>query len=126
MTKIKPKTISEYIDAAPREAQDMLREIHAILKSVAPDAKESLKWGSPVFEEKRILFAYSAFKSHLNFMPTHSSLEPFKEELAEYYTGKDTVQFSYDKPLPTRLIRKIAAFRVKDVRENNALWMSRK
>jgi uncharacterized protein YdhG (YjbR/CyaY superfamily) len=126
MPKIKPKSISEYIDAAPREAQDKLREIHAILKNVAPDAEETLKWGSPVFIEKRILFAYSAFKSHLNFMPTQSALEPFKEELAEYNTGKDTVQFTYDKPLPSKLIHKIATFRIKDVRENNALWMSRK
>lgn len=126
MPKIKPKTISEYIDAAPREAQDKLREIHAILKNVAPDAEETIKWGSPVFIEKRILFAYSAFKSHLNFMPTQGALEPFKEELAEYNTGKDTIQFTYDKPLPGKLIQKIATFRIKEVRENNALWMSRK
>jgi len=126
MTKIKPTTISEYIDSAPREAQDMLHEIHAILKKVAPNANETLKWGSPVFVEKRILFSFSAFKSHLNFMPTHSALEPFKEELAEYNTGKDTVQFPYNKPLPGKLIRKIATYRIKEVRENNALWMSRK
>jgi uncharacterized protein YdhG (YjbR/CyaY superfamily) len=85
--------------------------------------RQTLKWGSPVFEEKRILFAYSAFKSHLNFMPTHSSLKPFEKELATYTTGKDTIQFPYDKPLPKALIRKIAAFRARDVRENDARWM---
>jgi uncharacterized protein YdhG (YjbR/CyaY superfamily) len=120
----KPTTISEYIDAAPKEAQDKLREIHAILKNVAPDATEALKWGTPVFEEKRILFSFSAFKSHLNFMPTHSSLEPFKQELEEYKTGKDTIQFPYNKPLPVELIRKIAAYRMREVRDG-ALWMSR-
>jgi uncharacterized protein YdhG (YjbR/CyaY superfamily) len=125
MPKIKPSTISEYISAAPIEARDMLHEIYAILKNVAPDAKETLKWGSPVFEEKRILFSFSAFKSHLNFMPTHSSLEPFKQELEEYNTGRDTIQFPYNKPLPVKLIRKIAAYRIKEVRENGALWMSR-
>ncbi len=98
-------------------------EIRAILKKVAPNATEGLKWGSPVFEEKRILFAYTAFKSHLNFMPTHSSMIPFKEELSGYITGKDTIQFPYDKPLPKTLIRKIATFRARDVRENDARWM---
>ena len=119
----KPTTVTEYINAAPKEAQKKLREMREILKKVVPNAKESLKWGSPVFEEKRILFAYAAFKSHLNFMPTHSAMEPFKEELAKYTTGKDTIQFPYDKPLPKLLIRKIAVFRAKEVREKDARWM---
>ena len=123
MPVTKPRTVDEYIDAAPEQAQEKLREIREILKKVAPDATETLKWGSPVFEEKRILFAYTAFKSHLNFMPTQSSITPFKEELAKYTTGKDTIQFRYDKPLPKTLIRKIAAYRAKDVRENDARWM---
>lgn len=123
MPKSKPTTVDEYINAAPREAQEKLRELRAILKEVAPDATETLKWGSPVFEEKRILFAYTAYKSHLNFMPTGPALEPFKEELAEFKTGKDTIQFPYDKPLPEALIRKIALYRAVDVRENDALWM---
>ena len=123
MPQIKPTTVTEYINAAPKEARQKLRELRAILKKVAPKAKEAIKWGSPVLEEKRILFAYTAHKSHLNFMPTHSSLAPFKEELKEYNTGKDTIQFPYDKPLPKQLIRKIATYRAKDVRERGALWM---
>ena len=126
MAEIRPTTVTEYIKAAPRDAQKMLRELRAILKEVAPKAKEGLKWGSPVLEENRILFAYSAFKSHINFMPTHSSLAPFKEELKEYKTGKDTLQLPYDKPLPKLLIKKIATHRAKDVRENDALWMGTK
>ena len=123
MPRIKAKTVDEYIETAPEEARKMLREIRAILKKVVPNAKEAVKWGSPVFEEKRILFAYGAYKTHLNFMPTGQSLEPFKEELAEFKTGQDTIQFPYDKPLPTELIQKIAAHRAKQVREMDARWM---
>jgi len=123
VTRIKAKTVDEYIAAAPQQAHQRLLELRAILKEVAPDATEAVKWGSPVFLSKRILFAYSAFKSHLNFMPTRSTLDEFRAELANYSTGKDTIQFPYDKALPEELIRKIAAHRVKDVLENNALWM---
>ena len=123
MQKLKPTTVDEYINAAAKEAQEKLREIRAILKTVAPNATENLKWGNPVFEENRILFAYAAFKSHMNFMPTPSALEPFKKELSDYKTGKGTIQFPYDKPLPKTLIKKIAAYRAKDVRENDARWM---
>lgn len=123
MPKPKPTTVDEYIAAAPKEAQKKLREIRIILKKVAPKAKETLKWGSPVLEEKRILFAFAAFKSHLNFMPTSPAMQPFRKELAQYTTGKDTIQFPYDQPLPKALIRKIAAFRAKEVKEKDAKWM---
>jgi uncharacterized protein YdhG (YjbR/CyaY superfamily) len=118
----RPTTVSAYIDAAPREAQSKLRQIRALLREVAPGATEAIKWGSPVLEQERILFAYTAHRSHLNFMPTGSSLTAFKEDLVEYKTGKDTIQFPYDKPLPKALIRRIAKYRVRQVKEG-AKWM---
>lgn len=119
----KPTTVTEYINDSPKEARKHLREIRAILKKIAPKAIESIKWGVPVFEENRILFAYGAFKSHLNFMPTPAALKAFKKELENFKTGKGTIQFPYDQPLPKGLIRKIAIYRAKDVRENDAKWM---
>jgi len=123
MTNIKPTTVDDYIDSAPLIAQIKLREIRSILKKAAPDATEMLKWGYPVLLEKRILFSYSAFKTHLNFMPTGPAIKPFMNELSEFNTGKDTIQFPYDKPLPKDLIQRIAEHRLKDVRENDAKWM---
>jgi len=123
MPKTKPTTVAEYLDSAPKEAQKHLRELYALLKEAAPGATEGIKWGSPVFEEKRILFAFAAFKSHLNFMPTPSVMEAFKKELATYVTGKGSIQFPYDKPLPKTLVRKIAALRVKELSEKDVRWM---
>jgi uncharacterized protein YdhG (YjbR/CyaY superfamily) len=123
MPGTKPTTVTEYIDSAPEVAQEHLRSLRSLLREVAPTATETLKWGSPALEEKRILFAYSAHKAHLNFMPTGPAMKPFRKQLAGYKTGKDTIQFPYDKPLPTGLIREIAAYRVKQVREHDARWM---
>ena len=123
MARTRPATVGEYIKAAPKEAQKHLRDIRSLLKSAAPRATEALKWGSPVLEAGRILFSYSAHKSHLNFMPTGPALAPFKKELAGFKTGKDTIQFPYDQPLPKTLIRKIAAYRARQVREKDARWM---
>jgi len=119
----RPTTVAEYIQACPKEGQKMLREMRAILKKVTPKATEALKWNTPVFEENRILFAYAAFKTHVSFMPTPGAMKPFKKELAAYTTGKGSIQFPYNKPLPVSLIRKIAAFRAKELREKDAKWM---
>jgi uncharacterized protein YdhG (YjbR/CyaY superfamily) len=123
MSKPRPKTIPEYIKSAPTHAQEHLQKLYIVLKKLAPDATEAIKWGNPVFEEGRILFAFSAHKSHINFAPTPAALGPFRDELAKYKTGKGTLQIPYDKPIPVDLVRRIAKFRVKDVRENDARWM---
>jgi uncharacterized protein YdhG (YjbR/CyaY superfamily) len=123
MPNSRPRTISEYIGFAPSQAQEHLQKLYTVLKKVAPNATEAIKWGNPVFEEGRILFAFSAHKAHINFAPTPAALDAFRDELAKHKTGKGTLQIPYDKPVPSDLIRRIATFRVKDVRENDARWM---
>ena len=123
MSRSKPNTVDQYIQAAPEHARQKLSELRSLLKSVAPNASEDLKWGRPVLIEKRILFSYAAFKNHITWMPTGPALIPFSEELSTFKTGKDTIQFPYDQPLPEELIKKIAAFRYRDVMENDARWM---
>jgi uncharacterized protein YdhG (YjbR/CyaY superfamily) len=120
----RPTTIAEYIRAAPPEGQAHLRRLYAILKSVAPEAEEAIKWGTPFFVEPRFLFAFSAHKAHLNFVPTAAGLEPFRKELEKHKTTKGMLQISYGKPLPEDLIRKIAERRLRDVHErgDNAFW----
>lgn len=118
----RPQTISEYIDSAPAEARDKLRRLQTILDSVAPNAKITIKWGNPVYEEKRILFAFAAYKDHLNFIPTPAALQAFRSELKQYTTGRGSIKLPYDMPLPEDLLRAIAVYRYNDVRDNDAHW----
>ena len=102
-----------------------MRRLYAILKSVAPEAEEAIKWGTPFFVEPRFLFAFSAHKGHLNFSPTAAGLEPFRKELEKYKTTKSgMLQIPYNKPLPEDLVRKIAEYRLRQVREreDDAFW----
>ena len=124
MASKRPLTIAEYIRAAPSEGQPHLRRLYAILKSVAPDAEETIKWGTPFFVEPRFLFSFSAHKAHLNFAPMAAALEPFRKELERHKTTKNFLQVPYDKPLPEDLIRKIAECCLRTVRdrEDDAFW----
>jgi len=124
MARKRPTTIAEYIRAAPREGRPHLRRLYAILKSVAPDAEEAIKWGTPFFVEPRFLFAFSAHKAHCNFAPTAAGLAPFRKELEQHKTTKGLLQIPYNKPLPEDLVRRIAAHRLRDVRmrQDDAFW----
>ncbi|MES2470846.1 MAG: DUF1801 domain-containing protein [Patescibacteria group bacterium] len=119
----KVETVSEYINQAPKDAQKKLREMRAILKSVSPKAIESIKWRVPAFSYERILYAYAGFKHHIGFYPTPAAMKAFEKDLEKYKTGKGSINFPLDKPLPKMLIQKIAKFRIKDLKENDARWM---
>jgi uncharacterized protein YdhG (YjbR/CyaY superfamily) len=124
MAARRPTTIAEYIQAAPREGQPHLRRLYAILKSVAPEAEEAIKWGAPFFVEPRFLFSFSAHQAHCNFAPTAAVLEVFSQQLKNHKTTKNYLQIPYTEPVPEELVRKIAEYRVREVRErqDDAFW----
>src|SRR6266436_8985708 len=111
-TKVRPKTMTEYINAAPKGTRQKLREMRACIRAAAPGAKESLKWGMPAFSYQRILVTFAAFKHHIGFYPTPSAVKAFAKSLSKFTTAKGSIQFPLEKPLPLPLIRKITAFRV--------------
>ena len=116
------KSITAYINAAPKEAQKKLREMRACIRTSAPGAKESLKWGMPAFSYRRILVAFAAHKHHIGFYPTPSAVRAFANELSKFATAKGSIQFPLEKPLPLPLIRKITAFRVRESIEKDRKW----
>ncbi len=124
MATKRPATIAEYIGAAPLAGQPHLRRLHAILKGAAPEAKETIKWGTPFFVEPRFLFAFSAHKAHLDFAATPATLDAFREELETHKTTRNYLQVPYDEPLPEDLIRRMAERRVLEVgqREDDSFW----
>lgn len=120
----RPTTIDEYIQAAPPSGQPQLRRLHKLLKSVAPQAEEAIKWGTPFFVEPRFLYAFSAHKAHTSFAPTAAAMEAFAEDLKSHQTTKGTLKIPYDQPLPEDLIRRMAQFCVDEVsaRESDSFW----
>jgi uncharacterized protein YdhG (YjbR/CyaY superfamily) len=120
--ELRPQTISEYINAAPKDARKKLREMLAAIRASAPGAKESLKWGMPAFTYRRILVTFAAFKDHIGFYPTPSAVSAFAKDLKKFDTAKGSIQFPLDKPLPLSLIRKITAFRVRESLEQDKKW----
>ena len=124
MTRQRPATIAEYIHAAPEAGQPLLLQLYAILKNVAPDAQEAIKWGTPFFVEPRFLFAFSAHKAHLSFAPMAVGLDPFRKELERHRTTRNFLQVPYSQPLPEELIRRIAERRLSDVRKrkDDGFW----
>ena len=111
-----PSTIDEYIAQFPSTVQRVPQKIRNIVQTVAPDAQEAIKYGVPTFVLNGNLVHFAAYARHIGFYPTSSGIKEFTDELSAYRHAKGSVQFSLDKPIPLRLIRKIVQFRVIESR----------
>jgi uncharacterized protein YdhG (YjbR/CyaY superfamily) len=120
--KTSPKSVTEYINAAPQAARKKLRELRSCIRASAPGATEGLKWGMPAFSYRRILVTFAAFQHHIGFYPTPSAVKAFAQDLEKFATAKGSIQFPLEKPLPLPLIRKITAFRVRESLEKDGKW----
>ena len=113
------KTIDEYINSFPEEVRNRLQTLRQVIKEEAPEAEEAIKYRMPTFTLHGNLVYFAAWKNHIALYPITSAMEASMEELSTYKTsGKGTIQFPIDQPLPLPLIRKIVAFRVQENRES--------
>ncbi|GAB3525499.1 iron chaperone [Emticicia fontis] len=108
------KNIEEYIGSFPEDVQQILEKVRAIIQTCAPEAKEDIKYAMPTFVLNGNLVHFAAFKNHIGFYPAPTGTEAFKEDLAPYKTGKGSIQFQLDEPIPYDLIKKITLFRVDE------------
>lgn len=110
----KPSNIDEYIGAFPNDVQEILEKVRATIQKAAPEAKEKISYSMPAFEQNGILVYFAAFKNHIGLYALPSGHEAFKDELSKYKSGKGSVQFPLDQPMPFDLITKIVKFRVQE------------
>jgi len=110
-----PRNIDDYIAGFPRDIQAILEKIRMTIRKAAPAAEETISYQIPSFTLKgRYLIYFAAFKKHIGLYPAPKGIEEFKEALSLYQTGKGTMRFPLDKPIPFNLISKIVKFRVKE------------
>jgi len=108
------QTVDEYLSALPKKVRDILAGLRKTIRQAAPQAEEVISYNMPAFKWKGMLVWYAAHKDHIGFYPRASAILAFKDELAGYKTSKGAIQFPIEKVIPTNLIKKIVAFRLKE------------
>jgi uncharacterized protein YdhG (YjbR/CyaY superfamily) len=93
-------TIDEYIQTFEPKIQKTLNEIRNFIKNEVPKKKKKISYGMPTFFLNGNLIHFAAFKNHYSIFPGSSGIDKFEKELAPYRTGKGTLSFPLDKPIP--------------------------
>lgn len=107
--------VDEYIASCPEALRDRLEELRRAIRDEAPGAEEAIKHHLPTYIYHGNLVYFAAWKKHISLYPITSEMEATIAALDHYATsGKGTIQFPHDQPLPLAVIRKIVKMRVTE------------
>ena len=112
--RIPAGNVPEYIAEFPLEVQVILKELRTTIRNAAPDAEEAIKYGMPTMVLNGNMLSYAAYREHVAIYPAPAGNTAFQRALAPYRSGKQTVRFPLDQPIPYDLITKLLEFRVKE------------
>jgi hypothetical protein len=59
-------TVDDYVASLPADQAEIARHIRDLIKRVAPDARESIKWAQPVYEHHGPFAYFRGFKDYVN------------------------------------------------------------
>ena len=110
-------SIDEYIKTFPKDVQRVLQDVRETIRKAAPDAVETISYRIPTFKlDGRYLVYFAGFKTHIGVYPAPKGDAAFQKRVARYRSGKATVRFELDEPVPKGLLQQIVLFRMKERR----------
>lgn len=105
------RTIDEYLADLPADQRAALQRLRRQIRAAAPRAVECISYRIPAFRlDGKVLVWFAAATHHCSFFPG-AVVRGFARELEGFETGKGTVRFLPDHPLPAALVRRLVAAR---------------
>ena len=111
-----PNSVEDYLASLPEEQRAALEKLRKTIKATAPKATETISYQMPAFKQDgRFLVSYAAFKDHCSLYPaSYAVMEALGGELEPYFSGKGTLRFQADRPIPAALVKKIVELRLQE------------
>ena len=112
--------VRTYLAALPADTRRQVQKLREAIRAAAPGAVESFGYGMPAFAlDGRPFVWYAAWKHHSSLYPlSKATASGFASELEGYeISGKGTIRFRLDEPLPTALVRRLVKARIAELRK---------
>lgn len=110
--KVPPENVDGYLAALSSDKRAALEKLRTAIHAAAPGAEECISYQIPTLRlNGKMLVSFGAAANHCAFYPG-AVVDEYKDELKAYDTGKGTVRFMPDRPLPAALVRKLVQARI--------------
>jgi len=112
-----PNSVDEYIAVQPEALRPKLEQVRAAIRRSVPDAVEGIGYRMPGYKlHGKPLLYFAGFKEHYSlFAASGTFFATLADELKGYELRKGTVHFSISKPVPVKLISRIAKLRAAGI-----------
>jgi uncharacterized protein YdhG (YjbR/CyaY superfamily) len=117
MNRRVPSSVDDYIDTQPEAVRGKLEQVRNAIRKAVPEAVEGIGYGMPGYKlHGKPMLYFAGFKEHYSvFAASGTFLDALKDELKGYELRKGTVHFPLDKPVPVKLITRIAKLRAAGI-----------
>lgn len=112
-----PQSVDEYISAQPESIRPKLEQVRMTIRKAVPEAVEVIGYRMPGYKlNGKPMLYFAGFKEHYSlFAASGTFFSELKDELEGYELRKGTVHFSLTKPVPIKLITRIAKLRAAGI-----------
>jgi uncharacterized protein YdhG (YjbR/CyaY superfamily) len=109
-----PESVEAYLAGLTDERRKAMDRLREAIRAAAPEATESIAYAMPAFRSHggQFLVSYAAYRAHYSLFPASEGVVAgLGEELAPYLSGKGTIRFPADRPIPVGLVGDIVRIR---------------
>jgi uncharacterized protein YdhG (YjbR/CyaY superfamily) len=119
MAKSNFKSVDEYIAGQPSAVQTILQRVRDAVRKAVPGAEETISYGIPTYKRNgRYVIYFAGWKEHYSIYPvTERVVTALKKEMLSYEVNKGTVRFPLSRPVPVRLIQRMAKLLAEEAAE---------
>jgi uncharacterized protein YdhG (YjbR/CyaY superfamily) len=88
--------------------------VRQAIRKAVPKAEEGISYRIPTYRlDGRYLIYFAGFKAHIGVYPVHADDPALGAAIAPYVSGKATLKFPLDEPLPLALIARVVKVKAK-------------
>ncbi len=103
--------VDAYIATFPKKTQAILQTLRRAIRQAVPEAEEVVSYQIPTYKLNGAIACFAAYKGHYAMYGVH-----LRTKQVERYAANDkgTLHFELDKPVPVKLVARIAQHRAKE------------
>ncbi len=111
-----PTTVDDYLETLAEDRRDGIEMLRRTVRAAAPDATETIAYLMPAFRtDGQFLVSFAAFKQHYSLFPASDAvIAALGPALTPFLSGKGTIRFPADRPIPLDIVRQIVEVRLAE------------
>ena len=101
-------SVDQYIKSCHRHTQPVLKRLRSLISQALPPAEQVVSYNIGCFKlNSKYIVYFAGYENHVGIYPIPKDTTGIKNLVEKYKSGKGTLRFSLNKPLPTGFIKKV-------------------